>query len=104
MKRFKNSKMISFERGAENGRRRTLSKILKGETEKGRMMRFCVVSEPEDSNPDLECDEVGSGVIDLCKLDRDLVDHRIQIKDTHGNLVRLFILFKSSFQSINPFI
>ena len=109
MKRFKNSKMISFERGAENGRRRTLSKILKGETEKGRMMRFCVVSEPEDSNPDLECDEVGSGVIDLCKLDRDLVDHRVQIKDTYGNLVRLFILFfilsfNSSFHLIHHFI
>ena len=81
--------MISFERGVHNARRRTLSKILKGETEKGRMIRLCVVSEPGDSDPDLECDEVGSGVLDLRQLERDLVDHRIHIKDTQGNLVGL---------------
>ena len=75
----------------ESGRRRALTKILRGETEKGRFVRFCVVSEPSDSEPELECEEVGAGTLDLVKLDRDLVDHRVQIRDTKDTLVSSYI-------------
>ena len=51
--------------------------------------RFCVVSEPSDSDPDLECEEIGAGVLDIGLLDRDLVDHSVQIRDNKGTLVGL---------------
>lgn len=97
---FNFSKLISFERGVETARRRTLTRILKGEArenDKDRTIRFCVVSEPSDSDPDLECEEIGAGVLDVCRLDRDLVDHTVHVRDDKGTLVgELTITVKSA--------
>ena len=46
------------------------------------MLRFRLVSEPPDSEPDLDCEDIGEAVLDLGIIDRsgqDLVDHHLDV-------------------------
>jgi len=74
---FNFRKVIKVDRTDNSPRRRLVSKMLRSEEDHSRLLRFLVVSEPPDSEPDLDCEDIGIASLDLGIISRsgkDLVD------------------------------
>ena len=80
---FNFRKVFTVDRAENSPRRRLVSKMLNSEQDSARLLRFTLVSEPPDSEPDLDCEDIGVADIDLGIIDRssqDLVDQRLEVK------------------------
>ena len=79
---FNFRKVFNVERVCNSSRRRLVSRILSSEDDKSRILRFKLVSEPPDSEPDLDCEDIGVANIDLGIIDRtgkDLIDQCLDV-------------------------
>ena len=80
---FNFRKVFTVDRTESSPRRRLVSKMLNSEQDSARLLRFTLVSEPPDSEPDLDCEDIGVADLDLGIIDRsgqDLVDQRLEVK------------------------
>ena len=80
---FNFRKVFPVDRADSSPRRRLVSKMLNSEQDSVRLLRFTLVSEPPDSEPDLDCEDIGVADLDLGIIDRsgqDLVDQRLEVK------------------------
>ena len=79
---FNFRKVFIVDRADNSQRRRLVSKMLRSEDSEPRILRFKIVSEPPDSEPDLDCEDIGIAEIDLGIIDRsgqDLVDKKLDV-------------------------
>ena len=84
---FNFRKVIKVDRTDNSPRRRLVSKMLRSEEDQSRLLRFLVVSEPPDSEPDLDCEDIGVASLDLGVIARsgqDLVDQQLEVISTEG--------------------
>ena len=85
---FNFRKVIKVDRTDNSPRRRLVSKMLRSEEDRSRLLNFLVVSEPPDSEPDLDCEDIGIASLDLGIIDRsgkDLVDQALEVLSTAGS-------------------
>ena len=81
---FNFRKAFNVDRADNSDRRRLVSKMLRSEDDQVRRLRFKLVSEPPDSEPDLDCEDLGVAEIDLGIIDRsgqDLREQKLDVRD-----------------------
>ena len=79
---FNFRKVFNVDKAENSPRRRLVSKMLRSEDDEARFLQFKLVSEPPDSEPDLDCEDIGVAEIDLGIIDRsgqDLVDQQLEV-------------------------
>ena len=79
---FNFRKVFKVDRTNNPSRRRLLSKMLRSEDDNSRLLRFKVVTEPPDSEPDLDCEDIGVADIDLGIIERtgkDLLEQSLDV-------------------------
>ena len=79
---FNFRKVFNVDKAENSPRRRLVSKMLRSEDDDVRFLRFKLVSEPPDSEPDLDCEDIGVAEIDLGIIDRsgqDLIDQQLEV-------------------------
>ena len=82
---FNFRKVIKVDRTDNSPRRRLVSKMLRSEEDHSRLLKFLVVSEPPDSEPDLDCEDIGFAKLDLgviARSGKDLVDQQLEVIST----------------------
>ena len=85
---FNFRKVIKVDRTDNSPRRRLVSKMLRSEEDSSRLLKFMVVSEPPDSEPDLDCEDIGIANVDLGIIERsgkDLVDQQLEVLSIDGS-------------------
>ena len=84
---FNFRKVFKVDRTSQASRRRMLSKILRSEDDNSRLLRFKLVSEPPDSKPDLDCEDIGLADIDLGIIERtgkDLLEQSLDVRSINN--------------------
>ena len=79
---FNFRKVFKVDRTNNPSRRRLLTKMLRSEDDNTRLLRFKVVTEPPDSKPDLDCEDIGVADIDLGIIERtgkDLLEQSLDV-------------------------
>ena len=79
---FNFRKVFNVERSSNSTRRRLVSRMLRSAEDESRLVRFKLVSEPPDSQPDLDCEDIGVADVDLGIIDRtgkDLLDQNVDV-------------------------
>ena len=84
---FNFRKVFNVDKAENSARRRLVSKLLRAETAEARLLTFTLVSEPPDSEPDLDCEDIGTACVDLGIISRsgDLVDHPLDVLSTDSS-------------------